>query len=210
MLRPLDLPPPAPDDALSLHDALAHRRTIRNIVATPLTLTQLSNLLWAAFGVNRKVGPDGAQGRTAASASNSQEIDVYVALEGGTYIYDAITHRLQPVAADDLRPTAMNPRQGIHSKAPVQLIYVADLHRLTHTIGHQEPGLQDPEVQKSYYFVDTGLIAGNVYLFAAAHGLASWFHNCDRSALTKSLGLRPDQRVLFAQTIGWPASAEAR
>lgn len=208
-LRPMDLPSPAADRALSCHEAFSQRRTMREIAATPLTLAQLSNLLWAACGINRTTGPDRAPGRTAASASNSQEIDVYVALEGGLYLYDAAAHRLQPVVAGDLRSGAMNPRQGAGSNAPVHLIYVANLHRLTHPIGHEEPGLHDPEVQKSYYFVDTGLIAGNVYLFAAAHGLASWFHNCDRPTLTIRLGLRPDQRVLFAQSIGWPASTVA-
>ena len=87
---------------------------------------------------------------------------------------------------------------------PVQLIYVADVHRLVHTAGFQEPGLQHPEVQKAYYYVDTGLIAGNVYLFAAAEGLATWFHNCDRSFLAQTLHLRPEQHVLFAQSVGYP------
>jgi nitroreductase len=206
-LRPIDLPSPVADRTLSFYEAVAQRRTIREIAATPLTLVQLSGLLWAAFGVNRRMGPNGAPGRTAASASNSQEIDLYVALDDGIYLYDAVTHRLNPVVAGDLRSVAMNPRQPIGSTAPVHLIYVADLHRLTHTIGHPEPGLQDPEVQKSYYFVDTGLIAGNVYLFAAAHGLASWFHNCDKPTVSKCLELGPDQRVLFAQSIGWPAAA---
>ena len=90
------------------------------------------------------------------------------------------------------------------TKAPVQLIYVVDIRRLTHTKGFEEPGLHDPEVQKSYYYVDTGLIAGNVYLFAASQGLACWFHNCDRAALTRKLKLRAEQRVLFAQTVGYP------
>jgi SagB-type dehydrogenase family enzyme len=208
--RPIDLPPPSEDRAISFYEAVARRRTIRDIAATPLTMEQLSNLLWAAFGVNRKAGPDGALGRTAASASNSQEIDLYVALEAGLYLYDGVLHRLDPVATGDLRSDAINPRQGsaLATLAPVQLIYVADIHRLTHTIGHQEPGLHDPEIQKAYYFVDTGLIAGNVYLFAAAHGLAAWFHNCDRAALAKHFALRPEQRVLFAQSIGWPASRE--
>ncbi|OBI23920.1 hypothetical protein A5713_08445 [Mycobacterium sp. E2497] len=75
--------------------------------------------------------------------------------------------------------------------------------RLTHTAGFDEPGLHDPEVQKSYYYVDVGLIAGNVYLFAAAHGLAAWFHNCDRAGLTEHLGLKVHQRVLFAQSVGY-------
>ena len=209
-LHPIELPPPLEDRTLSFWEAVAQRRTIREIAATPLTLAQLSSLLWVAFGVNRKVGPDGASGRTAASASNSQEIDLYIARSDGIYLYDAAAHRLNPAAAGDFRAAAINPQQGFGSTAPVQLIYVADVHRLTHTIGHQEPGLHDPEIQKSYYFVDTGLIAANVYLFAAAHGLASWFHNCDKTLLTNSLALRPEQRVLFAQSIGWPATAEAK
>jgi SagB-type dehydrogenase family enzyme len=209
-LSPVNLPSPSAGHALSFYDAVARRRTIREIAPTPLTLSQLSNLLWAAFGVNRQTGPDGALGRTAASASNSQEIDLYVALEHGLYLYDGPVHRLNPVAAGDLRSSAINPRQGLSPTmpAPVQLIYVVDVHQLTHTIGHDEPGLHDPEIQKSYYFVDTGLIAGNVYLFAAAHGLACWFHNCDRSKLSTYIGLRAEQSVLFAQSVGWPAGAE--
>lgn len=206
-LSRIELPAPTEDRSCSLHEAFALRRTTREIAPCPLAPSQLSNLLWSAFGMNRKAGPFGAPGRTAASASNSQEIGVYVALETGTYIYEAVPHRLSPVAAGDLRALAMNSRQGAGSKAPVQLIYVVDLNRLTHTIGFEEPGLHDPDVQKSYYFVDTGIIAGNVYLFAAAHGLASWFHNCEKEALAKRLKLRPEQRVLFAQSVGWPASA---
>jgi hypothetical protein len=89
----------------------------------------------------------------------------------------------------------------------VELVYVVDLDRLEHTTGFEEPGLHDPEVQKSYYFVDTGLIAGNVYLFAASRDLACWFHNCDRATLGAKLGLRATQRPLFAQTVGFPAEA---
>jgi nitroreductase len=209
-LHPIALPPPAEDRACSFHEALARRCTTREIAARPLTVTLLSNLLWAAFGVNREQGPFGALGRTAASASNSQEIDVYVALESGAYLYEAPAHRLAPVAARDLRALAMNARQGVGTQAPVQLIYVVDVHRLTHTVGFEEPGLHDAEVQKSYYFVDTGIIAGNVYLFAAAHGLASWFHNCEREVLAKSLNLRPEQRVLFAHSVGWPAGVAGK
>jgi len=208
-LRPIELPPPTEDRACSFHEATARRRTIREIADRPLTLAQLSNLLWTACGMNRTHGPFGAPGRTAASASNSQEIDLYVALESGVYLYEAAPHRLAPVAPRDLRGLAMNSRQGVGSTAPVQLIYVVDLHRLTHTIGFDEPGLHDAEIQKSYYFVDTGIIAGHVYLFAAAHGLASWFHNCERELLAKRLALRPEQRVLFAHSIGWPAGRVA-
>src|ERR1039457_484966 len=196
---------PASGRGTSLGAALAHRKTTREISATPLPLQLLSNLLWAAYGVNRKIGPFGIPGRTAASASNSQEIDLYVGLSEGVYVYDAVNNLLVPTVAGDFRVDALTPGQrGIDAKAPVQLIYVVDVHRLTHTAGFQEPGLQDPEVQKSYYFVDTGLIAGNAYLFAAAQGLAAWFHNCDKTGLAQQLGLRAEQRVLFAQSIGYP------
>jgi nitroreductase len=99
----------------------------------------------------------------------------------------------------------MTPGQlAVSVLAPVQLIYVADVYRLTHTTGFQEPRLQDPEGQKAYYHVDTGLIAGNVYLFAAAQGLAAWLHNCEKTNLAIRLGLRPEQQVLYAQSVGYP------
>ena len=127
-------------------------------------------------------------------------------MKEGVYFYDAFQHRLLPVVAGDLRTLAIGAGQAdFVAKAPVQLIYVVDIHKLTHTSGFQEPGLQDPEVQKSYYYVDTGLIAGNVYLFAASQGLASWFHNCNKSGLAAKLELHAEQRVLFGQTVGYPA-----
>src|SRR5579859_1779263 len=199
------LPAPGTGQISAVFAALERRQTVREIGAKPLPRQQLSNLLWAACGVNREKGPFGTPGRTAASASNSQEIDVYLAMEDGAYLYDAPNNRLVTVVAEDVRVSTLTPGQrGVNAKAPVQLIYVVDVHRLTHTQGFQEPGLQDPEVQKSYYFVDTGLIAGNVYLYAASEGLAAWFHNCDKAGLGKKLGLRAEQRVLFAHSIGYP------
>ena len=204
--RALRLPAPRLGRGTSLAEALRRRRTVREISGRRLPAELLSNLLWAACGTNRRKGPFGYAGITAASASNSQEIDVYVALEDGVHRFDAERHRLIPVAADDVRPLAIGrgQRSAVEMQAPVQLVYVADIHRLTHTRGFQEPGLQDPEVQKSYYYVDTGLIAANVYLFAASQGLACWFHNCDRPALAERLKLRAEQRVLFAQSVGYP------
>jgi nitroreductase len=199
------LPAPADNSSLSVFAVLAQRRTTREFSAKPLSKQLLSNLLWAAFGVNRGTGPFGLPGRTAASASNSQEIDIYAALEEGTYLYDAFEHVLALIVEADLRHGAMTPGQrAVNVLAPVQLINVADVHRLTHTAGFQEPRLQDPEGQKAYYHVDTGLIAGNVYLFAAAQGLAAWFHNCEKTDLAMRLGLRPEQHVLFAQSVGYP------
>jgi len=200
----IELPKPRLAGGKSLAESLRRRATIRELGDRRLPVQLLSNLLWAACGVNRTKGPFGGLGITAASASNSQEIDLYVALEDGAYLFDARHHRLLPVVPTDLRAMAISRGQKVPMKAPVQLIYVVDVHRLSHTAGFQEPGLQDPEVQKSYYFVDTGLVAGNVYLFAASLGLGAWFHNCDKARLTRELKLRSEQRVLFAQSVGYP------
>jgi hypothetical protein len=199
------LPAPKDETGVTLFAALQQRQTVRELSDKALEPQQLSNLCWAAYGVNRRVGPFGQWGRTAASASNSQEIDLYVLLHHGAYRYEAGGHVLTPVAANDLRAHALTPGQGgVEARAPLALIYVADVHRLSHTQGFQEPGLQDPEVQKSYYYADAGLIAQNVYLFAAGNGLAAWFHNCDKAALARHLKLNPDQRALFAQSVGYP------
>jgi SagB-type dehydrogenase family enzyme len=199
------LPAPTKGRGISVFDALKLRKTTREISPEPLPLQGLSNLLWAACGVNRKIGPSGGPGRTAASAGNSQEIDLYVALQSGVYLYDAVNNLLTRVVSDDLRSGTLTPGQrGVEAKAPVQLIYVVDIDRFIHTNGFQEPGLQYPEVQMSYYLVDTGLIAGNVYLYAAAEGLAAWLHSCHRTDLARKLGLRAEQRVLFAQSVGYP------
>ena len=204
-LQPIELLKPWFKKDESIQNALQHRKTTREIKDKKLSLQTLSNLLWAACGVNRSNGPFGIPGRTAATASNSQEIELYVALEEGTYSYDAIHHRLVPIVAGDLRTLVIGHGQvNFGDKAPVRLIYIADIHRLIQTSGYQEPGLLDPEIQKSYYFVDTGLMAGNVYLFAASQGLAAWFHNCNKPALAAKLKLRADQRVLFGQTVGYP------
>jgi hypothetical protein len=204
-LPSITLPRPTLGSDTSVLRALKQRKTIRAISDKPLSAQALSNLLWAACGVNRTIGPFGIPGRTAASASNSQEIDLYVALQEGIYLFNAVHHRLDPVVAGDLRALAISHGQAnFAAKAPVRLIYIADVNKLANTSGYQEPGLRDPEIQKSYYYADTGLIAGNVYLFAASQGLASWFHNCNKSGLAAKLNLRADQRILFGQTVGYP------
>jgi len=203
---PINLPKPSFKSHTPLEKIFQQRKTTRGISEKNLPPQTISNILWAACGINRKKGPFGIPGRTAGSASNSQEIDLYVAIESGIFLYDAPHHRLVPVISGDFRSLAIGQRQpDFPAKAPVHLIYVADINRLSNTFGYQEPGLQDPEVQKSYYYVDTGLIAGNVYVFAASEGLACWFHNCNRHALTAILNLRTDQQVLFGQTVGYPA-----
>jgi hypothetical protein len=203
-LHSIKLPKPDFKNKKPLYFALKNRRTTRSIAGRKLSLQTISNLLWAASGVNRKIGPFGGKGRTSASASNAQEIDIYVMMEIGAYAYDPMEHQLLRKSEEDLRGMAISHGQRkTGSAAPVRLVYVADLEKYR-SAGFQEPGLYDPEIQKSYYYVDTGIIAENVYLFASSEGLASWFHNCDHSALFKKLNLRPSQKALFGQTIGYP------
>jgi hypothetical protein len=201
-LKSITLPKPETDGGKSVLAALKERKTTRNVSAKELPAQVLSNLLWAAFGVNREKGSFGKPGRTAASASNSQEIDLYVALPEGVYLYEAAPHRLTLVVAGDLRGLG---GRGAAASAPVNFFYVVDLARYDTGPGQPDRRMGDPEVQKSYYYTDTGLIAGNVYLFAAAQGLAAWFHNCNKEAAAREFKLRAGQRVLFAQTVGYPA-----
>ena len=206
-LQPIALPKPTAGRGKTVRAALQGRKTVRSIGERKLSLQVLSNLLWSACGVNRKEGPFGTPGRTAGSASNSQEIDIYVALAEGVFIYEPLSHSLVHVLEGDLRALAIGKGQGqAGAKAPVRLIYVVDIDKFSKA-GFQEPGLWDLETQKSYYYVDTGLIAANVYLFAASQGLAAWFHNCNRAELSRRLGLRTTQRALFCQTIGYPERA---
>lgn len=200
-LKPIELPKPEMDGGKSVLASIKERKTTRNISSKELPPQVLSNLLWAAFGVNRPQGSFGKPGRTAASASNSQEIDLYVALPEGIYVYEAVPHRLKPVRAGDFRGRA---GRGSAANAPVNIFYVVDLRRYDTGPGQPDRRIGEPEVRKSYYYTDTGLIAGNVFLFAASQGLATWFHNCNRDGAAADFKLRAEQRVLFAQTVGYP------
>lgn len=166
---------------------LKDRKTTRDFAADKLSPQVLSNLLWAAFGVNR---PDGR--RTAPSAMNWQEIDVYVAISDGLFLYNAKANRLDPVLAQDLRAaTGMQDFVGI---APVNLVYVADLSKAG--------SRSDAEF---FSAADAGFIAQNVYLFCASENLATVVRGgIDRAGLGKTMKLRPEQKILLAQTVGYP------
>jgi nitroreductase len=195
------LPKPENDGGKSVLSSLLARKTTRTISSKELPIQVISNLLWAAFGVNRDTMALGKKGRTAPSASNSQEIDLYVVFPNKVYIYEATKHSLIPVAEGDFR--ARSGRRGA-ATAPLNIFYIVDTSK--YDLGPTQPdrSIGDPEVQKSYYFADTGFIAQNVYLFAASFGLAAWFHNCDKENTIREFKLKPTQRVLFAQTIGYP------
>ena len=152
-LQAITLPAPEKDGGKSVLASLLERKTTRTISSKELPMQVLSNLLWAGFGVNRDSGSFGKKGRTAPSASNSQEIDLYVALPKGVYLYEATNHQLLPVAEGDFR--ARSGRRSA-ATAPVNIFYIADLSR--YDLGPTQPDREigDPEVQKSYYYTDTG------------------------------------------------------
>jgi hypothetical protein len=200
-LQPIVLPPPEKEGGKSVLAALQERKTNRSISPEKLPLQTLSSLLWAAFGINREMAAFNKPGRTAPSASNSQEIDLYVALAEGVYLYEALPHRLTPVVAGDYRGRA--GRRGAAS-APVNIFYIVDTTRYDLSDRQPDRAIGDPEVQKSYYYTDTGFIAQNVYLYAASQGLAAWFHNCDKTNTVAEFNLKPEQKVLFAQSVGFP------
>lgn len=187
---PIVLPPPRTTGGMPLREALAARRSTREFGPAALPPQVLSDLLWAAFGVNR---PDSGR-RTAPSAKNWQEIDVYVATEAGVYLYDAQAHALRPVLAGDRR--ADTGGQPFVATAPVNLVYVADDART---------GQSTPEERALYGAADAAFVAQNVYLFCAAEGLGCVVRGwVDREALAAAWGLRPQQRVILAQTVGYP------
>jgi hypothetical protein len=201
-LQIIVLPEPEKTGGKSLMQSLQERKTSREIKSMDLPMQIISNLLWAAFGVNRKTASFGKSGRTAPSASNSQEIDLYVTLSGGVYIYDPLHHRLVPVATGDFRKRS---GRRVGALAPVHIFYVADMGKYDLGPDQPDPNIGDKEVQKSYYYTDTGFIAQNVYLYAASTGLAAWFHNCDKVNTINEFNLKPGQKVLFAQSVGYPA-----
>jgi len=187
-LKPIVLPPPQTDGGRPLMQVLKERKTSREFSGEKLSPQVLSNLLWAAFGINR---PEGK--RTAPSAMNWQEIDVYAATADGLFIYDAKANRLEPVLAQDVR--AATGTQPFVASAPVNLVYVADIAK-TGSVG------SDAEL---YTSADAGFIAQNVYLFCASEGLATVVRgSVDRAALAKVMKLRPEQKIVLAQTVGYP------
>ena len=187
----IKLPKPQTDGGKPLMQVLRARRTIRSFSRKALPQQMLSNLLWAAFGMNR---PESGK-RTAPSANNWQEIDIYVATASGLYLFDARAHVLKRIMAEDIR--AMTGTQRFTQVAPVNLIYVADYAKM----GRAK--LQDKEF---YSATDTGFISQNVYLFAASEGLATVVLGLvNRQELAKKMSLRPDQKVILTQPVGYPA-----
>ena len=189
-LKTINLPAPQTTGGMPLMQVLKARHSTREFSSRKLPLQVLSNLLWAAFGVNR---PESGK-RTAPSAMNRQEIAIYVATADGLYVYDAKGNKLDPVLNEDVR--AATGTQSFVGEAPVNLVYVADLAKA---------GGASAEDRALYTGADTGVIAQNVYLFCASEGLGVVVRgSVNRTALAKNMKLRPDQKIILAQTVGYP------
>lgn len=187
-----DLPPivllkPQTDGGKPLMQALRERSSQREFAPDPLPPQVLSNLLWAAWGISR---PESGK-RTAPSAMNRQETDVYVAMADGLYRYEAKGHRLLPVVKEDLR--ALTGGQPFVATAPLNLVYVS----------HVSGG--STEDRSIWGGAHAGFISENVYLFCASEGLATVVRGMvNREALAKAMKLGPDEKIMLAQTVGYP------
>ena len=185
----IQLPKPDTTGGKPLMQVLSERHSTRDFSADTLSLSTLSNLLWAGCGVNR---PDGK--RTAPSAMNNREIDVYVTTAHAVYVYDPTKHSLISVLSKDIRD-----KTGVQSfvkDVPIDLVYVADYGKM---------GKSTESDKDIYAAADAAFIAENVYLFCASEGLATVVRgSIDRDAFGKELGLRPEQKVILAQSIGYP------
>lgn len=187
--RKIKLVPPNREGGIPLMDALRLRKSVRDFSEKELSDQDLSNLLWAAFGINR---PDSGK-RTAPSAVNWQEIDIFLAMKSGLYLYHASDHSISCVLPEDIR--TLTGKQDFVGQAPVNLIFVADYDKISRA----------DESQKLFYSAaDTGFISQNVYLFCASEKLGTVVRGLvDREALSKKMGLRPNQKIVFAQTVGY-------
>ncbi len=183
------LPKPQTDGGMPLMQALKARQSSREFSAEKLPLQVLSNLLWAADGVNR---PDGK--RTAPSAVNWQNIDIYVAMADGLYLYQPSEHALKGILPEDVR--IATGRQDFVKEVPVNLVFVADFSKIN----------RGTEEDKNFYSAShTGFISQNVYLYCASEGLATVVRGLiDRESMVKLMKLRPEQKVMLAQSVGYP------
>lgn len=185
----IKLPAPKTEGGMPLMQALNERQSDREFSSRKLSAETLSSLLWAAWGINR---PDGR--RTAPSARNLQDIDVYVAMSDGLYLYEPEDHQLRKILNEDIRAATGN--QDYVKTAALNLIFVSDLSRL-----------QVPDLMAVDFFTGahTAFLSQNVYLFCASEGLNTVVRgNIDTEALAEIMKLRADQKITLAQSVGHP------
>jgi SagB-type dehydrogenase family enzyme len=173
---------------ISVMEALKKRKTERNISDKKLTLQQLSELLWAADGINR---PDGK--RTSPAARAKYAVDIYVVLPEGVYLYDVAKHELTPVAKGDFRKQA--GMQDFVYIAPVNLVYVLNLKNWQN---------MSDQKRDRWINIEVGCIAQNVHLYCASEGLGATIRGMiDENKFSEVIKVKPEQ-ILLAQTVGYP------
>ena len=192
-LKSIQLPKPQTYGGKPLMQALKDRKTSRKFSSEKLPMKILSNMLWAACGINRENGK-----RTAPTAYNNQETDVYVAMAEGLYLYDAKANILVGVLAGDIR--AATGIQSFVKDAPVNLVFVADFAKM---------GNMSADKKEFYAATNTGFISQNVYLYCASEGLSTVVRGLvDRPVCHAAMKLRPDQKVILAQSVGYPKNSD--
>jgi len=187
--KTIKLQAPQTSGGMPLMQALNERRSVRNFTDQKLSEQQLSNLLWAANGINRPA----EKKHTAPSARNKQEIDVYVTTADGTYLYDAINNSLIQLNSLDLR--SQTGGQPFVGDAAINLVFVADMKKV---------GSPKTPESLQWCYADAAFISQNVYLFCASEGLATVVRGyVPKDKLAQALGLNADQEIILAQTVGF-------
>lgn len=191
VIETIVLPPANKTGGMPLMEALQNRQSQRSFSSKELTQQQLSDLLWAAYGINR---PNGY--RTVPSARTWNEFDIYIIKANGWYVYEPQQHALLKMGNDDFR-VASAVQEFAHT-APINLVFVADFDRMTNA---------DDETRKFYSATDVGYISQNVYLYCASEGLATIVRGqIDKQKMKELLKLRPNQHIILAQTVGYPGN----
>ena len=189
-LKEIKLNAPNKSRGSAVMKALADRQSIREYDSKDISLQDLSDLLWAANGVSRQDGR-----RTAPSAMNRQEIDVYVIREDGAYLYDATAHALKPVSKGDHRK-AVAAQQDFAATAPISIVLVANLEKLG------DPTQEGTRMTANF---DAGIVCQNINLFCAAVGLATVPRgSMNQNELKSALKLSDTQIIAINNPVGYP------
>ena len=189
VIESVTLPPAQKTGGMPVMEAFQLRKSQRSFSSKELSSQQLSNLLWAAYGINR---PDGF--RTVPAAKNWYEYDIYVLKSDGWFLYEVTKHALLKLGNEDLR--VYGGTQDFVKAAPVILVYVADFGRMNDTTD---------ELRKFFSAVDVGYISQNVYLWCASEGLATIIlGQVDKVKVREVLKLKPNQQVFLSQPVAFP------
>jgi nitroreductase len=194
-LEPIKLLQPDFEKNIPLMQALRDRKSTRDFADKKLSEKHLSELLWSANGMNRDNGK-----RTSPAAMNKQAVDIYVVMQEGIYLYDAPENQLTGVAKGDYRKDT--GRQAFVTVAAVTLVFVADLDKFDSPSAKNK--MPDEEKTKNALLA-VGCQMQNVGLYCASEGLGAVVRGyVDQNSFGKLINARPTQKVLCAETVGYP------